>query len=112
MFRNNETSVNFLEQIDNEIKLKSIVGLNLYRICQEIINNVFKHARASELTISIVTNKNITIKIADNGIGFNFNQNFKNSYGLKNIKNRANEADIQLQVNSKPSEGTSFLLLV
>ncbi len=112
MFRNSSTQVVFSEEIETDVQLKSIVGLNLYRICQEIINNAFKYAKASELTVSIVSSDTIDIQIADNGIGFNLDNQPSNSYGLNNIYNRSAEVGIKLNVQSEPGKGTTYLLVV
>lgn len=74
MFRNTQTNIVFNEQIETDIKLNSVVGLNLYRICQEIINNAFKHSKADELKIEISGHENFKIEISDNGIGFDLEQ--------------------------------------
>lgn len=112
MFRNSSTKIVFSEHLETDYRLKSILGLNLYRICQEIINNAFKYANASELTIIIKSNDKINIKITDNGIGFDLNKQTINSFGLNNIKSRANEVDIKLNVQSEIGKGTSYSLIV
>lgn len=112
MFRNTATNVVFTAYSETNLRLKSIVGLNLYRICQEIINNAFKYANATEVTISIEFNDKTSIVITDNGIGFDINKNSTNSYGLTNIKSRAVDVGIKLNVQSEIGKGTSYLLVV
>jgi signal transduction histidine kinase len=112
MFRNTGTKIIFNEKIENNIQLNSFVGLNLYRICQEIINNAFKHAQATELNITIASDDRVTIGISDNGVGFELNEDKENSFGLTNIKSRAAETKISLDVKTKPGAGTSYVLIV
>ncbi|MFN4007310.1 MAG: tetratricopeptide repeat protein [Chitinophagaceae bacterium] len=59
----------------------------LYRVIQELINNVIKHAKANSLELLLErSDKEIIVIVADNGIGFDFkNANYNNGLGLKNI---------------------------
>ena len=89
----------FIEKIDeNTLKIsfesygfKEQLEFNeeiiLYRVIQELINNVIKHAKANELEIVLhKTNQNIVVKIIDNGIGFDYEKAInKGGLGLKNI---------------------------
>lgn len=89
----------FIEKIDeNTLKIsfesygfKEQLEFNeeiiLYRVIQELINNVIKHAKANELEIVLhKTNQNIVVKIIDNGIGFDYVKAInKGGLGLKNI---------------------------
>lgn len=112
MFKNTNTKVVFNENITNDILLSSLVGLNLFRICQEIINNAFKYAEATELKITIKSDAKIEINITDNGKGFDMNSLMLGTYGLKNIKDRSEESNIKMQYNSSINNGTQFMLIV
>lgn len=112
MFRNTQVNIIYNEKIENNLVLNSFAGLNTYRICQEIINNVFKHAKATEICISVTATEQVEITIADNGIGFETNRNFNDSYGLNNIRKRAEESGITLSFQSELNKGTQFSLLV
>jgi signal transduction histidine kinase len=112
MFRNTDIKIVFSEKINNNISLNSLTGLNMYRICQEIVNNVFKHAYASEISIAVNSAEHLEIKIADNGVGFEKSESAHETYGLTNMTKRAEEAGINLEYNSAPGKGTHFRLLV
>lgn len=112
MFRNTETKISFTENVQNNRHLNSLVGLNLYRICQEIINNAFKHSNATELIVNITSDTNVIIEIVDNGIGFDLEAGSKDGLGLANIKSRANEVGISLELESKFNKGVKYKLLV
>jgi signal transduction histidine kinase len=112
MFRNTDVKIVFQETIEKNIPLNSLTGLNVYRICQEIINNAFKHAKASELTIAITASERLEIIITDNGIGFNKDTSTIESYGLTNMKKRADEAGIAFHWDSEEGRGTRFRLVV
>jgi signal transduction histidine kinase len=77
------------------------VGLNLYRICQEIINNAFKHSKAIELIVNITSEDKVIVEIVDNGVGFDLEAVSKEGFGLANIKSRAAEVGITLELESK-----------
>ncbi len=79
--------------------------LNILRIVQEQINNILKHAMASEVSIKLVQNKNtITLTIADNGIGFKAEEQ-KNGIGMLNIKSRAASYQGTAVFASRPAQG-------
>jgi two-component system sensor histidine kinase UhpB len=60
----------------------------IYRIVQEQVNNIIKHSRASQVNIDITSDADqISLSIADNGIGFDTKQKSK-GIGLRNIENR------------------------
>ena len=112
MFRNTETQVMFDEKIESNLNLNSAAGLNLYRICQEIINNAFKHSKATELKIKISVDQNIEIRISDNGIGFDQKNQSTDGFGLSNIKSRAEEIGVSLNLKTESGQGVSYTLIV
>ena len=62
---------------------------NIYLAIKELVHNVIKHAKASELTIDIDISDNIfTVLVKDNGIGFNPDDVKPNAMGLENVKSR------------------------
>ncbi len=79
--------------------------MNFYRIIQECIQNVIKHANCTRCIVSIVESvENYHIKIQDNGIGFKANET-KKGIGLKNIQSRVDNLKGNLIVNSS-NKGT------
>lgn len=79
--------------------------LALFRIFQESLNNVLRHAQATRVTIDLtVVNDHLHAHFRDNGIGFNPGS-AKKGAGLKNIQNRIYLINGTLQVESKPGEG-------
>jgi signal transduction histidine kinase len=110
ILRYTNTKVVFQDDISGNINYNSSKGLNIYRICQEIINNVFKHAKAEELKISFYAdNKHQKIIISDNGKGFN-KENIEAGNGLNNISQRAKETEINVVCESE--NGTKYTLIV
>ncbi|MCL9805458.1 tetratricopeptide repeat protein [Flavobacterium amniphilum] len=77
-----------------------------YRILQEIINNAFKHAQCSHLSLFINSfDDHVNIMAEDNGIGFDSNQQ-QEGIGLHNIRERIKELQTNLTIDSSPGNGT------
>ncbi len=85
---NNQFIIKFTHDKINNIYTTSNIQLNLYRILQEQITNILKHAKATEINITLENRKNyIRLNIHDNGIGIN-KLNYLGGIGLNNIKKR------------------------
>ena len=83
----------------------------IYRIFQEAINNIFKHAEASVIDIQIITGPKFELAIFDNGRGFDYQAaKQKESLGLKNITNRAEIINFDVDITSAPGRGTTVKL--
>jgi PAS domain S-box-containing protein len=79
--------------------------LNVFRIVQEGLNNILKHAHATEVTIRLIQNKkSIILAISDNGIGFDTTNKSK-GIGVRNIINRAELYKGNASFISQPGEG-------
>ncbi len=94
--------------------IDKMVAINIFRICQEALTNVAKHANASEVDIRIEkNNKHLIIKIKDNGRGLKpAVLQDKLSMGLLNMQERANMIGAELKVSSAPQMGTIVELIV
>lgn len=78
-----------------------------YRICQEALNNVVKHARATEAEIRCECNNNTaTISIQDNGRGFDALKIKADSMGVGIMRERARAINATLDMSSQPGQGT------
>jgi signal transduction histidine kinase len=81
----------------------------LYRIIQEALTNVAKHAKADAATISLISNANgYTLNVCDNGRGFDPNEHKPNSFGLLGIQERVNMLGGTVTVTTAPNEGTEI----
>ena len=91
---------NFSEDsVNNKFKL------NIFRIVQEQLSNILKHANAKEVSIALLQNKkSIILTIADNGVGFDTDKKQK-GIGIANTKNRAASYDGTADFVSKPGQG-------
>ena len=83
--------------------------VNIYRIIQESLSNILKHAHAEAGKVSVkkFTN-NILISIRDNGVGFDFSEKYQDvkSLGLKTLLERTKFLKGQMKVTSKKDSGT------
>jgi two-component system NarL family sensor kinase len=97
-----------------EERLDSNVETVLYRVIQECVNNVIKHAHADTLDISIIMeNKEVTATIEDNGKGFNVSDKEQfEGIGLRNIRTRVEYLKGTLDIDSAPGKGTLIALHV
>ena len=90
----------------------SEVALQLFRIAQELIQNVLKHAHATKLSLQLrITGKYTALLVQDNGLGFEPGGS-KNGLGLGNIESRTQMCGGSLRVRSKLKKGTSTLILI
>lgn len=89
-------------------RLDRFVEINIYRIIQESISNILKHAHASEIILQLSRHENdLLLIIEDNGIGFNTNTvNLRAGIGLKNIESRVDALAGKLQLDSIKGKGT------
>jgi two-component system NarL family sensor kinase len=80
----------------------------LYRVLQECVNNVMKHANADRLDISLIRDEeNISLTIEDNGKGFDTSQpEIYRGMGLKNLQSRINFLKGKVELDSQVGKGT------
>lgn len=99
---------NYYYQNDLEI-LNDAMALNLYRIVQESVTNVLKHAKATKLFINLIKENNFLIlTIEDNGLGFDVESLNKSGkgIGLLAMKNRATAIGATMDISSEIGKGT------
>ncbi len=111
LLSNKGVKIVFEENIPEEYLDSSIKILNLFRACQEIINNAFKHANCSSLSVKISYVQKIEIEISDDGIGISNEKTKTDNYGLANIKHRVKELNGELSIQSVPGN-TCFKISV
>jgi two-component system, NarL family, sensor kinase len=85
------------------------VEVSIYRIAQELLNNIIKHADATEAHIQLNENENLlTLTVEDNGKGFDINNLQANKgAGISNIESRVAYLNGKLDIKSDASHGTS-----
>ncbi|MCW3084138.1 MAG: hypothetical protein JWP12_1504 [Bacteroidetes bacterium] len=84
---------------------------NIYRIVQEAVNNILKHAEAKEINIQLIKqDDHLTIMIEDDGKGFNKADLKMNGRGLRNITARSEWLDGTITIDSTPGRGTTIVI--
>ncbi|BAO56633.1 tetratricopeptide repeat-containing sensor histidine kinase [Nonlabens marinus] len=91
-------------------KLENSLELNLFRMLQELVSNVVKHAGATAASISIIGSENsINIMVEDNGVGFEPSLSKKaDGMGLYSIETRVEEMDGVFEIDSNTGHGTTI----
>jgi signal transduction histidine kinase len=107
------SDINFSLHTDASVatsRLSKNIELVIYRIVQEITTNTLKYSGAKQVRIELsVHNGTITIRIADDGIGFNpESPDNAKGIGLKNITERIKQISGKITIRSKEEEGTQF----
>lgn len=91
-----------------EHPLERGVEIAVYRIIQEAVSNVLKHAQANEMSIAVThAPGRMSVLVSDNGQGFDTNQT-SHGVGLANIRSRAAALGAQVQIDSAPGKGTTI----
>lgn len=91
-------------------RLERSVELAVYRIIQELVSNVLKHAHARELSISVTrTPGRLSVVVADDGHGFDVSA-VHDGMGLSNVRSRAAALGALVQVDSTTGNGTTVSL--
>ncbi len=94
-------------------RLESTMETILFRVLQELVNNIIKHSQATIVNIQIIRHNNeLTLMIEDNGIGFDVNKVNNNGIGLKNIRSRIEYLNGNVNFDSHPGKGTTVSIEV
>ena len=96
----------------NEIKLTSIVGMNIYRTIQEAVNNAIKYANSNNIEVDVLKKNNqIEISIKDNGTGFDLSKTDEGN-GIRNMRKRIEEIGGNFQLTSETESGTKIIVQI
>lgn len=94
-------------KVDGE-RFAENVEVSLYRICQELVNNIIKHSEAKAVSVQLLKTKtHLVLVVEDNGKGFNFDDSTnRNGIGLMNITSRAKAINGEVNYQPSPEQGT------
>ncbi len=85
--------------------------IHLYRIVQEALNNILKHAHATQATVEFTKKiRYVYLIISDNGIGFKLNFVKQKDFGLSSMKERVRLLNGIMYIRSIPDSGTKILI--
>ena len=114
-------SVNQSKNLKADVQINNIGRLNdrtkelmIYRIVQELINNVIKHAQAKSIIVQLMrTDDILSITVEDDGVGFDVDVAMKkNGIGMTNLKTRVEYIGGELNIDSSEKNGTSVFIEV
>jgi PAS domain S-box-containing protein len=114
----NNVDVDFYTAGMKDLELDFDTEINLYRLIQEGLNNIKKHAEADHIVIRLVASSpNIILRIEDNGRGFDVERRLTRSMrekqlGLSSMEERVNLLEGTMSIQSRPSKGTKIFIEV
>ncbi len=97
--------------IEGDQKLPPEVQVGLYRITQEALNNIGKHARASQALVNLRLENPVRLTIEDDGVGFDPGLVTADHLGLKIMRERAESIGAKFSIYSEPGEGTQITFI-
>lgn len=114
---NEVVSITFVYECEHSIDkcVADDLEINIYRILQELTNNIIKHARATKALITIKKEDNILIiTVKDDGVGFdvNFKDYLNPKNGLSAIKERTNILNGKLNIDTQKNKGTTTMIII
>jgi len=114
--RRTNIAVKVDDQYLKDIRLPSELEIALFRIAQEALNNVAKHAKASQVDIELLESQgNILMTVTDDGVGFDTKTQAISSpghWGVTNMQERARAINGEFLLRSVPGQGTQVAVRV
>lgn len=107
-------TITFIQNLEN-YRLNIQTEMNIYRITQEALNNVTKHASATEIIVQIILHSTeIIYTFEDNGKGFDISgiKPGQRGMGIGSMNNRVLAMAGEFEIESKPGTGTSILIQI
>lgn len=104
------TQLDVILQIQEQREIPIQVKKNLFRIAQEALNNVVKHARAKQVWVMLNQNSGqITLRVCDDGLGFAVSEVDGAHLGLQIMRERAEDVGARLAITSQAGAGTEIV---
>jgi PAS domain S-box-containing protein len=104
--------VQVITRLGPEPAVPLIIKEALYRIAQEATHNIIKHARASQIELSLVQTDGLTLEIKDDGQGFDPQQTFPGHLGLQSMRERVEKLGGRFELESAAGQGTTVRVWV
>jgi two-component system nitrate/nitrite sensor histidine kinase NarX len=97
--------------VEGDCSLSDDVKIALYRIAQEALNNITKHAEATKINVALTCDqKRVVVSICDNGLGFDPEAVSPGHFGLTIMRERAEKIGASLHLTSSPGDGTEIVV--
>jgi two-component system sensor histidine kinase UhpB len=107
-----QTGVRVERRIETGLPLSPQDELVIYRVAQEALTNIARHADATQVAVELgLAEQNVALRVRDDGRGFAADRG-DSSYGLRGMRERALLIGARLRIESSPGEGTEVLLRV
>jgi two-component system sensor histidine kinase DegS len=111
-------SVSFITK-GSQPELKSVIALTVFRIIQEALNNVAKHARASNVIMQLeFLEDSLKLYVYDDGVGFDTsrlnekNEDITSGFGLVSMRERVELLGGDMRLSSEPGKGTRLNIII
>jgi two-component system NarL family sensor kinase len=93
-------------------RLNATTEIMLFRIIQELLNNIIKHAHATHAIIQFVReDERLSVSVEDNGRGFNTQEaDVQNHAGIASIQSRVNYLNGKMNIDSQKNVGTTIMM--
>jgi len=106
-----EIDVNFVYNGSPQFVLPPDVQVECYRLMQEVCKNIDKHSGATQVDVECsFDTEHFSLRIRDNGIGFDVTQEAGGSMGLQTMRERAEKIGADFEITSQPGDGTQINL--
>jgi signal transduction histidine kinase len=93
------------DQFGMEQGVRNELATGVYRIAQELVGNILKHAQATEVDVQLLRNKDqLVLLVQDNGRGYSAARN--TGIGLRNIQDRVRALGGTFTIEGAPGQGT------
>ncbi len=104
-----KTRIEVEKTFAKKLVLPPDIQIAFYRIAQESLNNIAKHAQATQVSLTLNSTDGLTeMRIKDNGRGFDPGNVLANHFGLKIMNERATEIAAQFAIQSQVNQGTEI----
>jgi PAS domain S-box-containing protein len=106
-FRNKSGTSVTLRFNPSDIRIDNELAITVFRIVQESLTNVIRHAEASHVSIFLSVNKLLRVEVADNGIGIRIDHKYSTgSLGIAGMYERAGSIGGRLKISARKGGGT------
>jgi two-component system, NarL family, sensor histidine kinase LiaS len=94
-------------KVQGQRRLPLTVEQALYRVAQEALANAARHSRATAVAVELVyAERQVSLTIADNGVGFDLSTGLKQGFGLQSMRERIEALGGQVKIKTSANEGT------
>jgi len=103
-----------LDTVDEGVEVSPNIAITLFRIFQEALNNIMKHAHATKVRVSLYNRSTyVELTVSDNGTGLNEADRLKpRSFGLRGIQERVARFGGEVRIRGKARQGTSITVSI